>query len=213
MRSVIHDVCVGIPLDVCNFGSLRHYVVENRVNIVLNLRICEVEHHLCAAAPLCEWTVGTAQCPIGMFFEKFALCVYHFGFNPDSELYVMFFSIVCEGFDAVWQFLFAHHPVAKTCMVVVARVFVAKPTVVHNEKFASERCYVAHHLVHGLFIDVEIYTFPGIKENHSFLVAVSECVFACPAVESPTYAAFSLCRVGHDEFRCSECLTSVKYIA
>ncbi len=131
-----------------------------------------------------------------MLFIELAHGVGHFGFQPDAELDAVFLGITQESFDTFGQFTFVHCPVAETAVVGLAGVFVAEPSVVHDEEFTAHGGDVAHHLVHSLLIDVEVHAFPGIQENVSWLVAVHQFVFTSPLMEVARGTAESLIGIG-----------------
>ena len=159
-RTEVLDGGVGIPFDVCYLGVLREQVIHNLEYKVLHLGVGHVEHQLCAPASQLQVTSLRLQGPFGMTLKEFAFRVHHLRFYPNAELDAALSSSFRQGIESVRQLVLVHHPVAQTGSVVLTRILVAKPTVVHDEQLAAELTDVVHHGNHARLVDVEIEAFP-----------------------------------------------------
>jgi len=209
---VVHDVHVGVPLDVSDVGVLRHQVVDDREDEVLYLRVAHVENQLRAAAPEHGVSSRGLDDPVGVLLVEHALGVGHLRLYPDAELHAVLLGIVEEPLDAVRQFVFVDHPVAECAVVGLARIFLAKPAIVHDKELAAHIGDVAHHLVHALLVDVEVDTLPAVEQYHALLVAVGEHILASPAVEVTAHAGESLFGEGQGQGRCDEGLATAQMV-
>ena len=72
-----------------------------------------------------------------MLFEEFAFAVYGFRLYPDAEFDAVPISRLDEVLKSVRQFLPVYYPVSQGRIVLYAAVFVAEPSVVHDEQFAA----------------------------------------------------------------------------
>ena len=148
-----------------------------------------------------------------MLLEELALRVRHLWLYPDAELDAALAGSVGEGLDAVGQLAAVNDPVAERRRVVVARVFVAKPAVVHDEQLAAELRDVVHHLYDALLGDVEIDALPGVQEDVAGLHAAMEhALGAGPAVERAAHAAHALVGVGQGEVGRLEGLLGLQHV-
>ncbi len=179
---------------------------------VLHLRIGQVEHHLRTAAAGRQLTALAAQHPVGMLLEELALGVGHLGLNPDAELDTVYCSLFDQSVDAVGQFLLVYRPVAKPLMIIVARVFVAEPAVVHDEELAADVGPVLHHFFHLVLGDVHIHALPRVEEDVARRLTVVELILPGPAVERTAHAALTLIGVGHAQFGRGEGLTAFEQV-
>ena len=98
--------------------------------------------------------------------------------------------------QAAREFGLVYGPIAQSIRVVFAWIFVAEPTVVHYKQFASHGSDITHHLVHALFVDVEIDAFPTVQQNFAGSVPVGEFMQACPLMEFPAASAHPFVAVG-----------------
>ena len=99
--------------------------------MVLYGRITEVEYQL--VAEIIFFAIGETDHPVFMFFIKFTFWIYHFRFDPDTELDSLFLCFGSQLTDAVRQFVGGFRPVAQTLMITAARVFIGKPSVIQQE--------------------------------------------------------------------------------
>ena len=88
-------------------------MVNDAEDKVLDLGICEIEHHLCAATSLLQLTPLGLQHPVGMLLVELAGGVGHLRLYPDAELYFTLFGSIGERLDAVGQLVLVDHPVAQ----------------------------------------------------------------------------------------------------
>ncbi len=199
-RPVVEQRHVGVPLDVGDFGVLRHQLVHDAEHEFLHFGVRQVEHELCASATLVHLAVGLLDHPFGVLLEKLALRVGHLGFDPDAELEPFLPGRGRQPLDALGEFLLADHPVAEARRAVVARVFVAEPAVVHHEHLPAHGGEVGHHLIHHLLVDVHRDAFPAVEQDAALLAAVVEPVQPRPAVEVAADAALALVAEGEGEY-------------
>ena len=139
-----------------------------------------------------------------MFLVKFAHRIGHFWLNPDTKLYTILLGITEQTFDAIRQLFGIHYPIAQATFVVCARIFFAKPSIIHHEEFTAHRVDVCHHLVHSLLVDAEIHTLPRVEKNITLLVAMSEDILASPFMEVAACATQSFLRIGESQGWCLE---------
>ena len=95
-----------------------------------------------------------------MLLEEFALGIGHLRLKPNTELYALLLGFGKESLNAVRQLLLVYNPVAQRTVVDVTLVLIAKPSVIHDEQFATHRLDVCHHLRHLRLLDVEVDTLP-----------------------------------------------------
>ena len=130
-----------------------------------------------------------------MFLEEFTLCVRHLRLKPNTELYALLLGFGKQSLNAIGQLVLVNHPVAQCTVVNATFVLIAKPSVVHNEEFATHRLDVCHHLRHFRLFDVEVNTLPRVEQNLALDVAVHQFVLASPTVEVAAHSAHSLLAV------------------
>ena len=128
------DVCdgtVAIPFEEGKFRVLCQQVVHDTEHKVLYFWIRQVQYQLVAV--VVSLAVRQFDNPIRMFLCQFALRVDHFRLNPDTKFHTGFLCLFHQEWNAVRQFALHRLPVAQACVVVVARIFVGKPTIVQQE--------------------------------------------------------------------------------
>ena len=210
-RTVILNGGISIPLDVCYLGVLREQVVHNLEYEVLHLGIGHVEHQLRASAPQFQVAPLCLQGPLGVTLEEFAFRVHHLRLYPDAELNAAFAGSLRQRIESVGQFVLVHHPVSQAGGVVLSRILVAEPTVVHDEQLAAKLADVVHHGNHARLVDVEVEAFPRVQEDVARLhSAVQHAFGACPAVEVTAGAAQAFVGKGESKMRRLERLLRVK---
>ena len=195
LATMVHDRHVGIPLDISNLRILGEQVINHAEHEILHLRIGEVEHELRATTTQDGITLRSLEDPVGMLLVEFAHTVGHLWLYPDTKLHAILLGITEQALDTIRQLVGIYHPVAQGAVVGLARIFLAKPSIVHHEEFSTHRVDVSHHLVHTLLVDVEIDALPGVEEDVTLLVAMSQDVLASPLVEVAARTAQSLGRV------------------
>ena len=130
-----------------------------------------------------------------MLLEEFTLCVRHLRLEPYTELNALILGFGKQTVNAVRQLVLVYNPVAQRTVVDASLVLIAKPSVVHDEQFATHRLDVSHHLRHFRLLDVEIYALPRVEQNLALDVAVHQFVLASPTVEVTAHSAHSLLAV------------------
>ena len=65
-----------------------------------------------------------------MFLKEFAFGIDHLWLYPNAKLYACCLSIAHQTWNAIGQLAVSYVPIAQTCMVVLARIFVGKPSIV-----------------------------------------------------------------------------------
>ena len=79
----------------------------------------------------------TLDHPVRMLFIKFALSIDHFRLYPETELYAMTVCGTDKSLNPVRKLGLVHTPVSQTLSVVVSRVLVSEPAVIHDEEFTT----------------------------------------------------------------------------
>ena len=136
-RAIVFQLHIGIPFDIGNLRMLAEQIVYDAEHEILNFGITYVEQHLCTAPSVLQGPSFDLQSPVGMLFEEFALAVYGFRLYPDAEFDAVPISRLDEVLKSVRQFLPVYYPVSQGRIVLYAAVFVAEPSVVHDEQFAA----------------------------------------------------------------------------
>ena len=203
---------VAVPLDVVQRGVFLHQPVHDAHHEVLHLGVGEVEHQLCAAAPLGELACGMGHHPVGMGLVEFTLAVGHLGLYPDAELQSAVFRRLHQCGDAPGQFHGVGHPVAQGFVVACAAVFPAKPSVVHHEELSAQRADAVHHLLAHFLVDVHIDAFPRVEQDLPERRAVVQLSVASPAVEGAAHAALTLLAVGQRQGGGGEALAALQCV-
>ncbi len=209
---IIHDVGIVVPLDVGNFRVLCKQVVSDSEYEILHIGIGEVKYHLCASAALRQGTILLLQYPVRMFLIEFAFGIGHFRLNPDAELDAVLLGRGNKAFDSFGQLLLVDYPVAQTCVVYVARIFITEPSVVHDKELASQTGNVAHHLIHHRLVYFHVDTFPAIEQYVAQLVTMLQAIFQGPTMESAAHTPFAFGAVGYGKLGCGQYLLGLQAI-
>src|SRR5579863_2239419 len=91
-------------------------------------------------------------------------------------------------------------PVAKTCMVAVARILVPEPAVIQQEKIDPQQPGLVEEAVELLLVKIELGCFPVVEEGIPAAVAIQYAAISCPAVEVAAGRAFPFGGVSKNEF-------------
>ena len=204
LRTMVEDSHVCIPFDVIKIRILSHDIVYYLKYEVLHLRIREVENHLCTSATMKDFMLQTCDDPVRMLLIKFTDGIDHFGLDPKAEGDAMLICIPDKPLYTIRELGLIHNPITETLPVVVSRVFVSEPTVIHDKEFTSHISDVTHHLVHYLLIDVYAYTFPAVKKDLAGFHTIGKLIFACPSVEIAAGSAMTFVRICHGKDRSLE---------
>ena len=144
-----------------------------------------------------------------MLLEEFAYSAYAFRLHPYPEFYAVFRSGVREGFQSVRKLCRGCFPVSEGCPVVVARIFLPEPAVVHDKKLSTHGRDVLHHLFHSRLRDIEIDSFPAVEQDVPCPPAVVYHPVPRPSVEVSTHSAKTFVTVGQGKRRGGESLSGV----
>ena len=166
----VGDRAVAVPFKICYLGVLGEYVVDHVEYIVLHLGVAHVEHKLVAVI-ICV-AVGLLYDPVGMLLIKLAFWIDHLGFNPYAEFYIGVIGRFYKGRYSAGEFVVCHFPVAKTGMIVLARILVAKPSVVEKEHVYAKMFCLFHQLRKNILVEIESGVFPIVQEGETRTVAV-----------------------------------------
>ena len=209
-RVGIGDGAVAVPLEESHFGVLLHDFLHHAVDIVLHLRVAQVEHELVAV--VVSRAVGQFDGPVGVLFEEFALRVHHFRFNPDAELHAGLLRRLDQCGHPFGEFRARGVPVAEARVVVLARVLVAEPSVVEQEHVHAEVLCVLHQVGQDLLVKVEARVFPVVQQCQSAAHAVLQAVAAGPVVEAAAALGGTLLAQRKDKFGCREGASGFEFI-
>ena len=130
-RIDIGNRTIAIPLKVGDVRILRHNAVNYAKHIILHFRIRDVEHQLITI--VVSVTIRLLNYPVGMLFKEFTLRIHHFRFYPYTKLHACGFSITYQTRNAIGQLAMCYIPIAQSSMIILARIFVSKPTIVEQE--------------------------------------------------------------------------------
>ena len=141
-----------------------------------------------------------------MLLVEFTCRVGSLGLHPDAEFYSVALGVVDEILYTVGQFPFVDDPVAECRIIGIALILTAEPPVVHDKQLTAHSGDVAHHLVHILLVDVEVYALPRVQKYAAQVVAMGQTVLASPLMEVARRSRQSFVGEGEGEGRCGECL-------
>ena len=197
VRVDIGDGAVAVPLEIGNAGIVCHEAIHYTEHEVLHLWVAQVEYHLVAEVVFIA--VGQVDYPILMLFVQFALGIHHFGLNPDAELDAFLLRLFNKFSYLSGQFVGGFLPVTQTLGVAVARIFVAKPSVVQQKHVHTELYGIAHQIAELFLVEVEIGGFPVVQQGETAFLSVLQLVLACPVVQIAAGAAQTLIAHGEEE--------------
>ena len=197
-RSGVLRMAVGVPFDVVDVGRELHRVVEYREYEVLHLGVGQVQQPLVAHPG--HFAVARPDDPVRMFLGQFALGVDHLRLDPDAEFQPFAVCVRSDVVDAFGEFFCVDLPVAESGVRIVARIFVAEPSVVQHEHFQSHVRRVVDHVRQGLGVEREVGALPAVEQRRGVRMAVPYAVVARPVVQVAARAACALEAVGVDHF-------------
>ena len=177
----VGDGAVAVPFEICHTGVLGENIVNNAEHIVLHLGVAHVKHKLVAVI-ICL-PVGLFYNPVGMFLVELALGVDHLRLYPDAELDARLISRFHQCAYASGKFVVRHLPVAQTGTVVLARIFVAEPSVVEKEHVHSQMLRLLHQFSQDILIEVEAGVLPVVQQGEAASHAILQLVSACPVMQ------------------------------
>ena len=97
-----------------------------------------------------------------MLLGQLASRIDHLGLYPESELEPLLRGIVGQRLDAVGQLGAVGLPVAQPLFGVVARILVAKPSVVQHKHLQPYLGGIVNHLPDDFLVKVEVGSFPAV---------------------------------------------------
>ena len=212
LRSMVDNGHVRIPLDVIDARVLGHEVVHDLEDVVLDFRIREVKHQLSTSTAGHDVSFRSLDHPVRMLVVKLADAVGHLWFDPYSEADSMNICTLYQPADSVRKLVPVDLPVSKRAVVGQTRIFLAEPSVIHHEEFASHVRDIGHHLVHSRLVNVEINAFPAVQKDLARLVSMGDLIVSGPSVEVAAGTAQSLFRIGESQFRSLEDLLGRKAV-
>ena len=136
-----------------------------------------------------------------MFLIQFTDGIGTLRFNPNPKFYSMFLGCRNQTIHSIRQLPFVHHPIAQWRMVIIPRILVTEPTVVHNKQLTAHCSKVSHHLVHFLLVNVKIDTFPTIQQNVTKLITTMNLTVTCPTMKITAYATQPFFTIREGKFR------------
>ena len=172
---------VAVPLEVGYARIAGEQPVDHAKHVVLHLRVAHVEHQLVAEVILL--TVGQGYHPVLVLLIQLRLRVHHLWLYPQPELHPLAPCLVGEAANAVGQLAGRDIPVAQALRVAMARIFVAKPTVVEQEHVDTQLLGVGYERQELVFVEVEIGGLPVVEQRHAVARAVFHPVLAGPVVQ------------------------------
>ena len=142
-----------------------------------------------------------------MFFSQFALRINHFRLNPYTELHACLIGFLYQIRHTIGQFVLSRFPVAKTCIVILARIFVAKPSVIKQEHIYAEVFGFTEKFGQFLFIKVKIGILPVVEEGHTVFISLVKLVIECPSLKITATLSGTILTQGEDKVWGTEYLT------
>ena len=122
--------------------------------------------------------------PVGVLLVELALGVHHLRLNPYPELQPPPVRLRYQVREAAGQLLRVRLPVPKPRVVAVARIFVAKPTVVQQKQLEAHLRGVVYDLHQLGFVEVEVRGLPVVEQDAALPAAVLQPVAPRPAVKA-----------------------------
>ena len=201
-RIGIHDGCVAVPFEESDLGVLGHEVVYDAEDEVLNLGVGKVERELIAEEG--RLAARRLQHPVRVTLVEFALGIDHLGLYPDAEADAFLAGSIAEAPYAVRQFRSCLVPVAQSCVVGTARVFIGKPSVVEQEHVHTEAHGIVHEGYQFVLVEIEIGGFPVVEQRHTVGGTILELVASCPVVHVVRCLLETILAEGEVEVGCAE---------
>ena len=181
---------VEVPLYVVDVGRALHHAVKDAEDEVLHRRVAEVQVPL--VARFVQLAPGALDHPVGVLLRKLGGGIDHLRLYPDAEFESLGVGVRGQVAYALGQLGGVDLPVAKGCVVGVARVFVAEPAVVEHEHLEPHRRGVVNHPEYGLRVEGEVCPLPAVEEDGAEPAAAIDAVLARPAVHVAGNAARAL---------------------
>ena len=192
-RKRIGDVTVIIPLDIFDVGAAQD-LVHRLHDVIPDLCSGQVQHHLVAAQ---AWfPAGDMNSPIRVGPIEFTVGINALRLKPKAELKTHSVDIFAEPADAAGQFLFVHHPIAKTRFIVIA---LTEPAVIQHEHFDTQTGSLAGHGEDLLAVKVEHGGFPVVQHHRPFHTPerLGNDMIIDKIVEIGSHAVDAVFREGH----------------
>ena len=209
-RIDIGNHTVAVPLEVSHIRILRHDTIHDAEHIILYLRITDIKYQLVAV--IISITLWLHNHPVGMLLKEFTLRIHHLRLNPNTKLYTSLLGISYQSWYSIRQLALGSLPVAETCMVVLARILVGKPTIIKQEHIYTQVLGILHQLSKTLLIEVEAGILPVVQERKAIFHTHVYLILASPIVQITGSLTNTIIAHGKDKLRGSECLTSLQLI-
>ena len=126
---------VAIPLEIGDTRIFRHQIVYHTIYIILDFRISQIQNHLISKVILV--TIRQMDHPVLMLLIQLAFRVYHFRFDPQTELNASVRRFLHQLSDTVRQLGNGFFPVSQSLMVTAAGILIGKPAIVKQEHINS----------------------------------------------------------------------------
>ena len=209
-RIDIGNHTVAVPLEVSHIRILRHDAIHDAEHIILYLRITDIKYQLVAV--IIGITLWLHDHPVGMLLKEFTLRIHHLRLNPNTKLYTSLFGISYQSRYAIRQLTLGSLPVAETCMVVLARILVGKPTIIKQEHIYTQVLGILHQLSKTLLVEIEACILPVVQERKAIFHTHVYLILASPIVQITGSLTDTIIAHGKDKLRGSERLTSLQFI-
>ena len=126
---------VAIPLEIGDARIFRHQIVYHTIYIILNFRISQIQNHLISKVILV--TIRQMDHPVLMLLIQLAFRVYHFRFDPQTELNASVRRFLHQLSDTVRQLGYGFFPIPQALTVTATRILIGEPAVVEQEHIDS----------------------------------------------------------------------------
>ena len=209
-RIDIGNHTVAVPLEVSHIRILRHDAIHDAEYIVLHLRITDIKYQLIAV--IIGITLWLHDDPVRMLLKEFTLRIHHLRLNPNTKLYTSLLGISYQSRYSIRQLALGSLPVAETCMVVLARILVGKPTIIKQEHIYTQVLGILHQLSKTLLVEVEAGILPVVQERKAIFHTHVYLILTSPIVQITGSLTDTIIAHGKDKLRGSERFTSLQLI-
>src|ERR1019366_3355226 len=139
--------------------------------------------------------------PFGMPLEEIACRIDHLRFEPNAEVDSAPFCFRSEVGETLRQLVSVDLPIAEACLVIVARMAVAEPSVVEEEGLRANLFGAIEEGDDSRLVKFETGGFPVIEQDGTEFGGIANAVETSPAVEITADLAFALVAPGPEHCR------------
>ena len=147
-----------------------------------------------------------------MLLVKLTLGIHHLRFHPKTKLNPSLCCHTCERGNTIGQFRAVGLPVAKSGIVVVTWMGIAKPTVVEQKHIHSQLLCFVHEMPQFLLIEVESRILPVVEKSETIAHAILQLIATCPIVKTPLCRLCAIVAEGEHKLGSGEHLTALQLI-